>query len=62
MSSNRSIALLCLAALMSMLSSCTSTTSNRIYQQPAEIQQDTLGQSDFRIYGSVSTSITHATR
>lgn len=64
MSRNRSASacLIALAALMPLLGSCALTPSNPTFLQAAEPEQAISEQSDARIYGTISSSITHSTR
>lgn len=68
MSRDRSASAFVLALLIALviaslsLNSCALTPSRPIVQQQTESGQAQSGQNDIRIYGTLSTSITHATR
>lgn len=64
MSRNRSASasLIVLAALMPLLGSRALTPSSPTFPQAAEPDQATSESSDIRIYGTISSSITHSTR
>lgn len=64
MSRNRSAfaSLIVLAALLLLLGSCALAPSSPTFLRAAESKQATSEPSDMRIYGTISTSITHSTR
>ncbi len=64
MSENRSssASLLVPAALGLLLSSCALTPASTTFQQPPASAEATSERSNVRIYGTISTSITHSTR